>query len=231
MCLMRLANKIRSLFMADPKDFLLNTDYEMDKIVYFKEGEFTGIDEFSHGLSFEPLIFGVWSTEKDFSSSNLIGNNTISYEPGAVDPLGVYALIRGDNGNIKIRATGENSDTTKIYYRLYAFEPTNSNNSAPHTSTKAKQFILNTNYNYRKLKAAGIFTQNGEEYQHNLGYIPHVVAWLKDGPDIGGNLEPFVWASPFSGYYITVTENKIKLKCPSGGWIDKVYWRIYYDET
>ena len=217
--------------MANPTDFLLNTDQEMDKIVYFKSGDFTGETNFDHNLSFTPLIFGVWSTSSDFSNSNPLCTPDISYEPGANNPLGVYAVVRGDNGRIKVKALGDGSDTTKIYYRIYAFEPTDSKNSAPHTSSAAKQFVLNTDYNYRKLKASGTFTQNGEEYQHNLGYIPHVVAWLKDGQAIGGNLEPFSWASPFTGYYITVTTDKIKLTCPSGGWVDKVYWRIYYDET
>lgn len=231
MCLRRLANKIRSLFMANPKDFLLNTDYEMDKIVYFKEGEFTGSADFEHNLSFEPLIFGVWSTNSDFSSSNALCLPATSNIPGAVDPLGVYAYVSGSNGHIKIESMGENSGTTKIYYRIYAFEPQDSHNSAPHTSSQAKEFVLNTDYNYRKLKASGTFTQANEEYKHGLGYIPHVEAWIKWSTYLGGDLDHLNWASNFNKIYITVTPDKIKLSPVGANIIEKIYWRIYYDET
>ena len=219
--------------MANPTDFLLNTDYEMDKIVYFKEGEFTGEDIFDHNLNFTPLLFGVWSTDNDFSNSNTIGSTSVSYEPGATNPLGVYAISYDYNKHIKIRTVGDGRTTTKIYYRLYAFEPPNSKSSSPHTSSAAKQFILNTDYNYRKLKASGTFTQIGEEYYHNLGYIPHVVAWAKFQTDDGGEIEPFSWGSLFTGIYMTITPEKIKFS-PDVSIYSRdfeIYWRIYYDET
>ena len=216
--------------MAKPTDFLLNTDYEMDKIVYFKSGEFTGSTEFEHNLSFIPLIFGVWSTDSDFSSSNALCHPDNSIIPGETTPLGVLAYVSSDN-NIRILAQGENSATTKIYYRIYAFEPPESHSSAPHTLSAAKQFILNTDYNYRKLKASGTFTQGGEEYQHNLGYIPHIEAWIKWPSYLGGEPEPLNVANIYSNIYITVTTEKIKLSDFRSGLIDKIYWRVYYDET
>ena len=218
--------------MSNPTDFLLNTDYEMDKIVYFKSGEFTGSTEFEHNLSFEPLLFGVWSTDSDFSSPNALCLQDRSMVPGAVDPLSLEAYVRGDNGHIRIYADGENSGNTKIYYRVYAFEPNGSRGVAPHTSNSAKQFVLNTDYNYRKLKASGVFTTGGEEYAHNLGYIPHVEAWFKWSSYLGGDLIQLNWASKFNGIYITVTEDKIKLApITNPNIFDKVYWRVYYDET
>lgn len=217
--------------MSKPTDFLLNTDYEMDKIVYFKSGEFTGNTEFEHNLSFEPLIFGVWSTDSDFNSSNALCLLSTSSIPGATDPLGVYAYVRGDNGHIKIESMGDGSANTKIYYRIYAFEPSESHSSAPHTSSAAKQFVLNTDYNYRKLKASGTFTQGSEEYQHNLGYIPHVEAWIKWSSYLGGDLDHLNWASKFNDIYLTVTTEKIQLSPIRSGIIDKIYWRVYYDET
>jgi hypothetical protein len=214
--------------MSDPRDFLLNTDYEMDKIAYFKSGDFTSELEFAHGLGFTPLVFGVWSTDENFANSNTLGNAAVDDYVGT-PPLNAYVVVRGNN--IRIRARGENKDTTKIYYRIYAFEPPDANENAPHTSEHAEKFVLNTDYNYRKLKDSGIFTQNGEEYSHNLGYYPHVMAWIKYRPDFqNGMLEPFTWASEFTGAYITVTTDKIKATFPDT-WVEKIYWRIYYDET
>ena len=228
MCLRHLANKIRSLFMANPNDFLLNTDYEMDKIVYFKSGEFTDETSFAHNLDFTPLIFGVWSTDADFRSSNTLGQASVDAYVGT-PPLSVYTNEK--NGTIKIKSRGQDSATTKIYYRIYAFEPPESTKNAPHTSSHAKNFILNTDYNYRKLKKAGVFTSDGEEYIHNLGYYPHVMAWIKYKPDFqDGLLEPFVWASNVTQNYFIITDNKIKVKIEPD-WVDKIYWRLYYDET
>ena len=70
MCLKRLVSKIMA--KVDPRDFLLNTDYEMDKIVYFKEGSLnSGQTDVSipHKLGFAPLIFGICAFNEDFSDA------------------------------------------------------------------------------------------------------------------------------------------------------------------
>ena len=215
--------------MADPKDFLLNTDYEMDKIAYFASGNFTGTTSFQHNQKFTPLVFGVWSTDQDFSSSNPLGSVAADPDPNANEPLSVE--ITADSNTITLTSYGENKSTTNVHYRVYGFEPPESHESAPHTSNNAKKFILNTDYNYRKLKASGVFTQNNKEYSHNLGYIPHVMAWVKFQPGfVNGATMPLISASDFTEIYVTVTTNKIIASFPSN-FIEKVYWRVYYDET
>jgi hypothetical protein len=55
------------------------------------------------------------------------------------------------------------------------------------------------------------------------------MVWTKDIDVLGGGVEPLIYASEFNNLYTIVTENKIKVNFPRI--IDKVYWRIYYDET
>lgn len=238
MCLMRLVNKVKEIMAkADPKDFLLNTDYEMDKIILAKTGDFTGSVEFNHGLKFTPLIFGVWATNKDFTSPNTIGIvQPAEPIPGLyTPPLGVGCKAYSDK--ILLEAGGENAATTKIYYRVYAFTPDKENSNTPQTSKLANKFILNTDYNYRKLKASGEFTQAGQTYNHNLGYIPQVMAWIKyaDLPELpfySNAIEPVVDISEVTDYGLIITKNTIKAdnNFPFG-LIDKIMWRVYYDEA
>lgn len=215
--------------MANPNDFLLNTDYEMDKITYFSSGSFTGTTSFPHNQKYAPLVFGVWSTTEDFSNSSPLGPVVTASDPNASTPLGIELLSKSDN--IQLTSYGDGKDNTKIYYRVYGFEPYGVYESAPHTSKDAKKFILNTDYNYRKLKASGEFTQSGQEYAHNLGYLPHVMAWVKFKPGVvDGAIMPLNSASEFTEIYMNVTTDKIKVSF-STVLIEKVYWRIYHDET
>lgn len=214
---------------VNPRDFLLNTDYELDKIIYFKEGNFIGNTEFQHELSFTPLVFGVWSTDSNFSSVNTLGVADPSTEAGYTPFLGVECSA--DSSAIKLVASGENSGSTRIYYRVYAFEPTDSQADTPTTSNNANTFILNTDYNYCKLKATGEFTQSGQEYQHNLGYVPQVMAWVKTTPTYGSTIQPITFASNYTNFKIIVTTNKIRIENILSPFVEKVYWRLYYDQA
>lgn len=214
--------------MVQPKDFLLNTDYEMDRIIFAKTGDFTGSIDIQHGLGFAPLPFGVWSTDSNFTTVNTIGVYDSGSEPGYVPRLGVWCDAK--DSTIHLEATGNGKDSTKIYYRLFAFEPIDDLHDISATSNLANKFILNTDYNYRKLKAAGTFTQSNQEYAHNLGYLPQVMVWsdFKNwDPDWG--IEPVMSASNFTESKITITNNKIKAGRLLNG--EKQYWRVYYDEA
>lgn len=210
----------------NPRDFLLNTDYEMDKIIYFKDGNFVGSTEFQHGLSFTPLAFGVWSTDSNFSSVNTLGVTDSSPEMSYTPVLGVSCSAT--NSKITLSASGENSGSTRIYYRLYAFEPSGSSASISSTSGNANTFIMNTDYNYCKLKATGEFTSNGQEYAHNLGYIPQVMAWAKYDT---GEVRPMTFGSNATNFKITVTTSKIRIENIQSGVVEKIYWRVYYDQA
>ena len=231
MCLTRLVNKIRSIMAkTDPNDFLLNTDYEMDKIIFFESGEFTSSVTITHGLDFIPLPFGVWSTDENFSSTNPLGWRDSSTEPGYTPTLSVECYANGTS--IKLEAAG-NTNNTKLYYRVYGFEPTDSRKNAPRTSAKAKQMILNTDYNYCKLLKFGTFASDNEEFSHNLGYIPQIMAWLKYDPALVGEdrIDLLDSSSDATNIGLKVTNNKLINRTMASGLIEKIYWRVYYDEA
>ena len=232
---MPLVNKIRSIMSKkNADDFLLNTDYEMDKIVFSQEGHFVKTVSIPHSLKFTPLIFGVWSTDENFTTVNSIGVQ----EDDPVIP-GLYTPILNVTGesysnNIKLTAYGENSSTATIYYRLYALEPSDSAQNAPLTSKQAGSLIFNNDYNYRKLLAKGEFTQDNSEFTHNLGYIPQVMAWSKYSARFNHVVMPIMSSSEWSDFRIIVTDKKIIAvsgSSISGGLIEKIYWRIYYDKA
>ena len=211
----------------DPRDFLLNTDYEMDKIILVKTGNLTSSVEIPHNLDFIPLPFGVWSTDPDFNSCNPIGSTDPNSEPGYTPQLGVECYA--DSTKVKITASNNTGNAT-IYYRLYAFMPNDVNKNAPTTGRNSKLFVLNTDYNYNKICAKGVFTQSNESYTHNLGYIPQVMAWYRY--TVGGTkIYPLMQSSEYTNVYMNVDDTKIQFGNFWAGVIDKVYWRIYYDEA
>lgn len=217
----------------NPKDFLLNTDYRMDQIILFKSGEYIGNLDISHSLGFTPLIFGVWSVDENFNSANSLGIVYSSPEITYTPPLGVSS--RAFKDKIVLKTQGENKDTTKIYYRLYAFQPIGGGANIAPTSNHAKKFILNTDYNYRKIKATGEFTQPNQSYSHGLGYLPQTMAWvmyknMPDIPDYSTGIEPLMTSSLDNEYYLKVTKDAIKIENFPFDLIDKIIWRVYYDE-
>lgn len=218
--------------MPNPKDFLLNTDYELDKIILTKSGSFTSNKDIPHSLGFTPLPFGVWSTDSNFNSVNPLGVTDSSGEQGYTPMLGVNCIAFGDK--ITLTASGAGAGTTTIYYRLYAFAPSGSNVDTPTTSSLANTFLLNTDYNYRKLKATGEFTQSNETYTHNLGYLPQVMAWNKyvSGSDSWSDgIAPLVSASNSTNAGVTVTTTQIKAGTITPFVIEKIIWRVYHDEA
>lgn len=198
--------------MADPRDFLLNTDYEMDKIILYKTGEAPENENISipHNLSFTPLMFGICSRTPDFAETYSIPMEAITSD-GQLD-FDLWA----DDENIYIWYIGT---SPKIYYRIYAFEPSNSRAHTPHTSNNAHQFILNTDYNYCKLKEKGVVdTTNGPvTIDHNLNYIPQVLVWTDDGALVNTNAR---------SQYVTVTDQSITISTNG-----IAHYRIYYDEA
>lgn len=223
---------------VDPRNFLLNTDYEMDKIIYYNSGSITvsSIVEtktFAHNLGFTPLVFGVCSQNSDFSESHTFPyllqtqSDYLSFE------------VKADSSNIVVTYYDYNNSST-MYYRIYAFEPSDSQHTVVPTASNAKKFILNTDYNYCKLFKKGIIsnTVGTHTVSHNLGYIPQVLVWgEKSGytaPIENSKPQDPVFNEPA---YISVNNSNITIRDNDGQnpsvigqtW-DKVHYRIYYDE-
>lgn len=214
--------------MPNPRDFLLNTDYEMDKIVFFHEGSL-GVNEnadIPHNLPFTPLVFGVCAFNADFSDARTIPYeqitqaNTIQFE--------TYA----DSTKIHVDFTNFESSPARVYYRIYAFEPSNSAADVPYTSPYARQFILNTDYNYCKLKQTGVANGNtSTTIPHGLGYLPMVMVWSEKDGQIKPEVTNF-WNDPYSNlpFGTLVTEAAVTFEYSDTG-NNLIHYRIYYDEA
>lgn len=220
--------------MSDARDFLLNTDYEMDKIVYYKSGELLPnnghsaqtIDNFN--LGFIPLIFAVFSFDKDFTDTRMDFMYSINND--------VTIIVNAYSDSVRIDYWNTPNPNKKLYYRVYGFEPSNSRASVGYTQKDAKEFILNTDYNYCKLYKKGV-VDSDTTITHNLGYVPFVLAWEEDkwtnpAPGVitpcwlsGGESPGTSWSVPS----ISVTDKTVKIDgIPTNG---KVHYRIYYDEV
>lgn len=200
---------------VEPRNFLLNTDYEMDKIIYFTSGSINpGETKFiSHNLGFAPLVFGVCAFNEDFSDSR------ISPYQQWLDSGYIQFQFWSTNEHIRLGYHNDQSGSQKLYYRIYAFEPSNSSAQIAPTSDKAKKFVLNTDYNYCKLFKKGIAHGNAT-IQHNLGYIPFVLAWSGDPYTMPA------WYSDPDLDNIAVTTSSIVIKSTGD-----THYRIYYDEA
>ena len=249
--------------MANPTDFLLNTDYEMDKIIFFQEGKKPAgwsSHVIRHNVSFCPLAFGVWSTTKDFTEPHAFSFTEIVDPTQWQEVLAPNVGLRTEYGDLEeekyFYLDATNAQDIDVWFRIYAFEPEYSHSNLASTAKNAKTFILNTDYNYRKIAKTGMVNcvadtgQSGREYmpitiKHNLHYKPQVMVWQEDienydnitfatllnRMDIINN-----WTSlPASERYVgvKVTEDSLTIFPDNAQTINgaRIHYRIYYDEA
>lgn len=209
---------------ADPRNFYLNTDYEMDKIIYFTEGEIEAMQtkNIPHALGFAPLVFGICAFNSDFSDPR-----SLPFEQMTQDNT-IATTLYGFTDKVQIGYGNYADNPPKLYYRIYGFEPSNSRAKIGSTSKHANEFILNTDYNYCKLYKKGII--NGDTtITHGLGYLPQVLAWKErnDGSILPVELFSIDATLPGSVVnYVKVTNSDV-IFYNTG----KVHYRIYYDEA
>jgi hypothetical protein len=189
---------------VDPRDFLLNTDFGMDKIIYYTDYN-TSVSDITtitipHGLPTAPLVFGVWATNPDFVDSRNLDEgkdpwNRVLESSAYADMQNVYLRLTPDYN-------AQGYVQTDFYVRIFGFEPGSNwdglvlkgKKIAP-TSKYAKEFIINTDYNYLKLVKAGEITTTYDptdqswRFPHNLGYVPQVLLWWSFGADEDDNIE------------------------------------------
>ena len=208
---------------VDPRDFLLNTDYEMDKIVYFIKGSLTEgqSENIPHKLGFTPLVFGFFAFNSDMSDPR-----TLPFQQITTDNTIAFTLFA--NSSVVQIGYGNYADNPPpAYYCIYAFEPSDSRSKVGATIKYAKDFVLNTDYNYCKLYEKGIV--NGDvTITHNLGYNPQVLAWREDSNGLVSPIESILRDDPFTNNpsWVRVTNSEVNFKNTG-----KVHYRIYYDEA
>ena len=170
--------------IANAKNFKIDTDEPLDKVVYLKEGSINigassaVSSSIAHGLPFIPLTNMIWSTTPNFSISYMAGSG-----PQANDPLlfqlGIDSAVEADATNNVVSFTNFFTSPVTIYYRLYSFEPSDSNADSLSTINQGDPFVLNTDYNYTKLYIQGKLTLSAStSVFHGLGYIPQIEVWV-----------------------------------------------------
>lgn len=204
------------------RNFQLNSDYPMDKIVLLREVYVSGnTASFDHGLSTVPLVMGIWSTTSSFSSSRTCG-----LQRSSGDPVICWATTT------KVFVMNYAATARPVYVRIYALLATGSQSEAAATKNQAKTFIFNSNYRYMPL--IGSYTaSNSQNFTHNLGYKPRVLAWTQWTQDADQHTEPLAESSP-SSYDIgdpavLVTNSVVKVLFPSFGVAPgvKIHLRVY----
>ena len=241
---------------VDPRDFLLNTDHEMDKIIYFKQDKLTpnayGSVTIPHNLGFAPLIMGVWSRTEDFANPQKF-HLGLYLDPNTNTPVidSIRCTVTENDILLEQYAVQGNFD---YYVRLIGFEPSDSHRKLGKTSQNARQFILNTDYNYLKLYKSGVEnivvdpTYTGTELitiQHNLGYRPQALFWVENSSQGNYSVSAFDLVklpstTTFEGSSQTSQKEMIESypdrfvirpPLPQFGDTHKLHYRIYYDEA
>ncbi len=210
--------------VANANNFILNTDYPMDQIIYMTSGSYTQVGSgdvgttisIPHGLSFRPLLIGSWSTLSDFSITKEM------FMPIYSDVDGTYVSIYSNDTNLLIHGFKNTTGNQTIYYRVFGFMPSNVNVDVNTTASNSDIFVFSTDYNYTKLLYSGIATAAATTtITHNLGYNPQVIAWAKD---ISITYGTGVINQDYDSY-ITVTTTTVVIHSTA----KDVHYRIYAD--
>lgn len=221
----------------DFANLLLTTDKPLDKVVYLHT-EAVAIAAYdyndvtiAHGLSFLPLVNAQWSTSPDFSTSYNIGGG-----PNTGASRSYNTGIAADATNVYINTTNNTASAVTLYFRIYGLMPNTVNDDAPHTASSGDSFVLNTDYNYTKLVAAGTVTGPSSGYQiinvdHSLLYRPQVSAWVTRA----GRTAPYIYNQlydsppPFDTVNIHVSSTQVVFAFEDVLAAYTVYYRIYGD--
>lgn len=204
----------------------MTSDYPMDKIVFFWEGEVTFTSSITtpaafipHNLPFAPLVFGVFTED----------NWATTYTEPCYEP---WVVLLSHNNNIEVRAYKAGGGG-KVKIRMFGFEPSG-DSILPPTSTQASAFVLNSDYGYLKLYAAGsVITDDGgnASISHNLGFVPIVMGWISY-PDGIQRWEQSRGIAGGSKQGIEISDTKMMFH--NDGTVDPgsvFYYRIYANEA
>lgn len=162
-------------------NFLLNTDYPADKVVWLKEGTINanaGSNDItlSHSFGVNLFVRGVFSRD-NFSTTYEFG--TYKYLPNSL--VTDFSSYIASNTNEVLANIYLDSGAT-VKYRLWGVvneaetQNLDINGTASETTNR---FIVNTEYNLPRLYAEGYASPN-TDFNHLLGFVPYVDVWGYD---------------------------------------------------
>lgn len=225
------------------KNTLINSDYPTDEVIYRTSGSgvignYTSGNltiTINHGLPFRPLPVVVWSTVADFSITYTSDSGPLPDRPFS-NNIGLVLGTVTDSNTIKLNFVNFMSTGFTLYYRIFAFMPSNIDVDIAPTSSIGNNFIFNTDYRYSKLFIDARVQSVGDVavFDHNLGYIPQALVWSEynDGtietPGVTFNSDssqlPLGWAA---GYTMTTTQLRVNMAMSSYPY---AHARIYLDD-
>lgn len=171
--------------MVDVSGFVINSDYPLDKLVLVESGSFTIADStfdsivlLSHSLPFLPLPILLWSNTPDFTVTNTnmdLAMALSSFGSSVGQQYSAYPV----GSSIEVNRTNTSGSSKTVYWRLFAFPPSTASEDSivPATASEGDDWILNLDFNYMKLVKSTVLTSSSNSYDHNLGYVPVVMAW------------------------------------------------------
>lgn len=236
--------------VSKAKNFLLTTDFPLDKVVYLSSGSFTmsassaGTWSVPHFLSFTPLCSGSWSLTPDFSVQYEYGTGTFPSDNVGISPFNQLLSLSDDifgnfagagSVNVDIVWINNSSVPMTAYYRVFGFGPPDIPYRAAPTASGGDDFVFNTDYNYTKLyvnSAQSVVAGNAYTTQTSLGYVSQVSLWSRRSfdqkivPYDTQNIQP-------SGYnfLVAINQNDLTVTTESPTLIDKSYVRLYLDDN
>lgn len=173
--------------MSDPRNFLFNSAYGIDKVIdYLTEtvtlAPGTSTVSVPTNLSETALFDGYFIV--DSSSNNAPINSQYSLEPG--DPVfgaRVSIYVTNNNGVLSIKYSNSDASSHVVTYYIYLIAKSNQSPLEP--TIGATGFVFNSSFNYLKIAQDGmttvsapsvttaqVFNSTTTTIPHNLGYAP-----------------------------------------------------------
>lgn len=180
--------------------FVFNSDWPMDKIVFFKQTTVTVANgatqtvTIPHYLQFTPLPMAMCANSADFSDAK-------SFEPLPYD-WGMN-IVKADATNITVQIENGSGSTITVYLRVYGLVPETATQEATITSRQSSKLIFDTDKIYAPLIFSGVITEDFDStkvarvnvshgykeltatagrliVEHDLGFLPYIMYWIED---------------------------------------------------
>lgn len=227
--------------MSNPSNFLLNTDYPIDKIVYMQEGSWTptsfdpetgsasNYEVFTTGIQATNFVCGEWSDDgfaTSFPIGSVVGGGWYRRDSQSL----LYRLIKGVEaycgwGGVGISMSAFENKT--IDFRFYVLiSEADWNAESNKTAGLSNKLVLDTRENYPKLFEDRIIELQADTpfvLNHNLGFRPFVRAW--GGWNSDDPTERIFM--PDADSIKSITNTQITFL---SSWSNTLYYRIYADE-
>lgn len=168
----------------NPRNFLLSTDYPIDKVVYqttrtVTVGAYGYSDtDFLHGMPFKPLIVGQFSPNASYVPLYEIGST-----PVVSGNVPYNTSIESDGTRIYLSISNNTNTSVTLRFNIYAFQPTGATAAVTDfTASAGEAFSISTDYNYTKLALSGVtgyISGSSTSISHGQGVVPQVMAWYE----------------------------------------------------